>query len=163
MTTDNPTPTNPEGADDPILAELRRLASRVDPVPHEVTAYARAALGWRRIDAELAELLVDSQLASSSTTRSVSANERTLTFRASDLDIDVELQLGEEEIQLLGQIAPAGAAEIDAQRDDRTVVATAEADELGRFRLSLRAGTRVRLVVRREPPAPPVETSWIDV
>jgi hypothetical protein len=161
MTTDNP--TNPEGADDPILAELRRLATRVDPVPDKVAAYARAALGWRRIDAELAELLVDSQLAASSSTRTVSANERTLTFRASDLDIDVELQLGEDEVQLLGQLAPADPAEIDAQRDDGTVVATTEADDLGRFRLSLRAGTRIRLVVRRPHPAPPVETSWIDV
>jgi hypothetical protein len=161
MTTDNP--TNPEPADDPLLAELRRLATRVDPVPDEVTAYARAALGWRRIDAELAELLVDSQLAASSTTRSVSESERTLTFRASDLDIDVELQLGEGEIVLLGQLAPAGSAEIDAQRDDGTVLTTTQSDELGRFRFSLPAGTRVRLVVRRETPAAPVETSWIDL
>jgi hypothetical protein len=155
-------PTNSEAEDDPLLAELRRLAGAVDPVPDQVTAYARAALGWRRIDAELAELLVDSQLEAASTTRSISASERTLTFRASDLDIDVELSLGDG-IVLLGQLAPAGAAEVEAQRDDGSTVASAAVDELGRFRLALEPGMRIRLVVRREAPAPPVETSWIDV
>ncbi len=159
--TDNP--TNPEAPDDPMLAELRRLAGVVDPVPEAVGAYARAALGWRRIDAELAELLVDSQLEASTTTRSVSESERTLTFKSSALGIDVELQPGDDEVLLLGQLAPAGVAEIDVQHDDGSVVATAHADELGRFRFSLTSGARVRLVVRREPPAPPVETSWIDV
>jgi hypothetical protein len=155
-------PTNSEAEDDPLLAELRRLAGAVDPVPDQVTAYARAALGWRRIDAELAELLVDSQLEAASTTRSISASERTLTFRASDLDIDVELSLGDG-IVLLGQLAPAGPAEVEAQRDDGSTVASVAVDELGRFRLALEPGMRIRLVVRREAPAPPVETSWIDV
>jgi hypothetical protein len=159
MTT-NPTNSNPEG--DPLLAELRRLAGVVDPVPDEVTAYAKAALGWRRIDAELAELLVDSRLEALAT-RSVSEAARSLTFRASDLDVDVELEPDDAGVSLLGQLAPAGSARIEAQRDDGTTVATADADELGRFRLMLEAGARVRLIVRREPPAAPVETSWIDV
>ena len=145
-----------------MLAELRRLAGIVDPVPDEVTAYAKTALGWRRIDAELAELLVDSRLEALAT-RSVSESARSLTFRASDLDVDVELQSEEDGVSLLGQLAPAGSATIEAQRDDGSTVATADADELGRFRLMLEPGARVRLVVRREPPAAPVETSWIDV
>jgi hypothetical protein len=159
MTT-NPTNSNPE--DDPLLAELRRLAGVVDPVPDEVAAYAKAALGWRRIDAELAELLVDSRLEALAT-RSVSEAARSLTFRASDLDVDVELEPDDAGVSLLGQLAPAGSARIEAQRDDGTTVARADADELGRFRLMLEAGARVRLIVRREPPAAPVETSWIDV
>lgn len=160
MTT-NPTNSNPE--DDPLLAELRRLAGVVDPVPDEVTAYAKAALGWRRIDAELAELLVDSRLETLAATRSVSESARSLTFRASDLDVDVELVPEDDAVSLLGQLAPAASATIEAQRDDGTTVATADADELGRFRLMLEPGARVRLIVRREPPAAPVETSWIDV
>jgi hypothetical protein len=160
MTT-NPTNSNPE--DDPLLAELRRLAGVVDPIPDEVTVYAKAALGWRRIDAELAELLLDSRLEALTTTRSVSESARSLTFRASDLDVDVELEPEDEAVSLLGQLAPAGRAKIEAQRDDGTTVATADADELGRFRLSLEPGARVRLIVRRESPAAPVETSWIDV
>jgi len=161
MTNDHP--TNSETPDDPLLAELRRLAGVVDPVPDQVAAYASAALGWRRIDAELAELLVDSQLETASTTRSLAESERSLTFKASELEIQVELQLGEGEIMLLGQLAPADAADIEAQRDDGSTVATAAADELGRFRFSLEPGVRIRLIVRRDPPAPPVETSWIDL
>ena len=71
--TDHPT--------DPLLDELRRLARAVDPVPDEVTAYARAALGWRRVDAELAELLADSRLEALSSTRSGAETARSLTFR----------------------------------------------------------------------------------
>jgi hypothetical protein len=48
--------------DDPLVAELRTLVARVDPVPPLVTQVAKAALGWRRLDADLAELLSDSAL-----------------------------------------------------------------------------------------------------
>ena len=70
--------------DDRLLGELRRLVSRVDPVPDEVTAYAKAALGWRRIDAELAELLSDSVLEPDSLaiTRGDGSQARRLTFRS---------------------------------------------------------------------------------
>jgi hypothetical protein len=156
--TDNP--TQPEGSDDPLLADLRRLANIVDPVPHEVTAYARAALGWRRIDAELAEVLEDSRLEVAGM-RSVVDATRSLTFRSSDLQVDVEVDESGDGSLLLGQLVPAVVAEVDVQRDDGTTLATASADELGRFRFELPAGGRIRLVVRREAPAPPVETSWI--
>jgi hypothetical protein len=153
-------PTQPEGSDDPLLAQLRRLAQTVDPVPHEVTAYARAALGWRRVDTELAELLDDSRLTVAGT-RSVAEASRSLTFRSSDLQVDVEVDERGDGILLLGQLVPAVGAEVDVQRDDGTTLATTSSDDLGRFRFELPAGGRIRLVVRRPAPAPPVETSWI--
>jgi len=153
-------PTQSEGSDDPLLAELRRLANTVDPVPHEVTAYARAALGWRRVDTELAELLDDSRLEVAGM-RSLAEVTRSLTFRSSDLQVDVEVDDGGDGTLLLGQLVPAVAAEVDVQRDDGTTLATASTDDLGRFRFELPAGGRIRLVVRRPAPAPPVETSWI--
>jgi hypothetical protein len=153
--TDHPT--------DPLLDELRRLARAVDPVPDEVTAYARAALGWRRVDAELAELLADSRLEALSSTRSAAETARSLTFRSQDLQVDVDLQDEDGSVLLLGQLAPPLAGEIEVQRDDGSTVATARSDELGRFRIELPAGGRIRLVVRREPPAAVIETSWIDV
>ena len=153
-------PTHSEGSDDPLLAQLRRLAHTVDPVPHEVTAYARAALGWRRVDTELAELLEDSRLEVAGM-RSVAEATRSLTFRSSDLQVDVEVDESGDGTLLLGQLVPAVGAEVDVQRDDGTTLATASADDLGRFRFELPAGGRIRLVVRRPAPAPPVETSWI--
>jgi hypothetical protein len=44
----------------PLLEELRRIASFVEPVPPETVAAARAAFAWRTIDAELAALVHDS-------------------------------------------------------------------------------------------------------
>jgi hypothetical protein len=43
-----------------ILADLRRVAARVDPVPPVVIENARAALGLHRLDAELLDLVRDS-------------------------------------------------------------------------------------------------------
>jgi hypothetical protein len=148
---------------DPLLDELRRIARAVDPVPDEVSAYARAALGWRRVDAELAELLADSRLEALSSTRSASETARSLTFRSNDLQVDVDLQDDDGAVVLLGHLAPPLLGEIEVQRDDGSTVATTRSDELGRFRVELPAAGRIRLVVRREPPAAVIETSWIDV
>ena len=149
--------------DERVLGELRRLAGELDPVPDEVTAYAKAALSWRRVDAELAELLSDSALEPESlaATRGL-AQARWIVFRASALELDVALRQAVDGSVFLGQLAPPGPAAIEVQRDDGSVAAAGEADELGRFRLELATGGRIRLLVRREPPAPPVETSWLD-
>jgi len=147
---------------DDLLSELRRLARTVDPVPNEVTAYAQSALGWRRVDTELAELLADSWLESDALARGGGAGARHLTFRAAGLEVDVDVQPGDGRVVLLGQLAPPGAAELDVQRDDGEVIAQAQSDELGRLRIELADRGRVRLVVRRTGAAP-VETSWFDV
>ena len=154
-------PTDPAATDDPLLRELTRLARAVDPVPNDVTAYARAALGWRRVDTELAELLADSRLEAPAGTRSIAESTRSLTFRAADVQLDVEIDESGDGLLLLGQLAPSAKAEIDVQRDDGTILASTAGDDLGRFRFQLPAGGRIRLLVRREPPAPPIETSWI--
>ena len=41
-------------------AELRAIFAHLDPVPQLLDDAARAAFGWRTVDAELAELLRDS-------------------------------------------------------------------------------------------------------
>jgi len=147
-----------------LLDELRALGRAVDPVPAEVESFAKAALGWRRIDAELAELLSDSALDGETLAgvRGGRAGTRSLTFDASGLEIDVDVRPGEP-VVLLGQLAPAVSATVEVQRDDGTIAATAETDDLGRFRLELAEGGRVRFVVRRPAPDPLVETSWLTV
>jgi len=146
-----------------LLDELRALGRAVDPVPDEVESFAKAALGWRRIDAELAELLSDSALdrEALAAVRSSHARTRSVTFQATDLELDVDVQPGERAIVLLGQLSPAERATVEAQRDDSTIAASTETDDLGRFRLQLDEGGRMRLLVRRDPPAPLVETSWL--
>ena len=63
---------------------------------------------------------------------------------------------------ILGQIAPAVTASVEAERDDATSAGRAEADSLGRFRLVIRGGGRIRLRIERGG-APPVETAWLSI
>lgn len=150
--------------DEEILADLRRLAAEVDPVPWEVTSYARAALGWRRLEADLAELHSDSVLRPTPAfARSGEARARSVTFRADGLDIDLSIQDDDGRLVLLGQLSPPGPARIEVQRDDSSVAAAADADTLGRFRVELDDGGRVRLRIVRDAQIRPVETSWIGI
>ena len=149
-----------------LMEALRAVLKRVDPVPPEVDEFARAALGWRRLDADLAELLADSALESErALTRSGGAAVRSVTFRASDLTIDVEVAAAGDGRTVLGQLAPPSAgATVDVQAADGSLLATAESDALGRFRLVLPTGGRVRLrVLRRDPSSAPIETSWLSL
>ena len=148
-----------------LIDELRSMFDRVDPVPPEVTEFAKVALGWRRLDADLADLLMDSALETESAalTRSGDRGSRWLVFRADDLAIDVEVQSDGDRRTLLGQLTPALPATVEVQTADATVVASTETDSLGRFRLTLDAGGRVRLRVLRHDPPAPVETSWLSL
>jgi hypothetical protein len=157
--------TGPD-SDDELIRELRGVLESSDPTPADVTEFAKAALGWRRLDAELAELLGDSVLETEAEALVRSGESaRRLTFRAEGLSIDLEVQREGDGIRLLGQLAPPpAAAGVEVQGAGGELVASAEADSLGRFRLSLSAGGRIRLRVdRREPPGPPVETSWLSL
>jgi hypothetical protein len=58
---------------------------------------------------------------------------------------------------------PRSTVRIEVQRDDSSVAAAADADTLGRFRIELQEGGRVRLRVSRDAPNRPVETSWIGI
>jgi hypothetical protein len=153
--------TDREQPDELMLAELRRLAGEVDRVPSEVTSFAKAALGWRRIDADLAELLTDSVLDSDRlATARGPVRARSLAFRSNDLEVSVEIHDVDAGILLLGQLAPPSRATIDVERDDGTISKTFNADELGRFRVELAVTGRIRLRIKRDS-HPAVETSWI--
>ena len=62
----------------------------------------------------------------------------------------------------MGQLAPAHAVVVEVQRDDGTVAGAAETDTLGRFQIELDRAGRLRLLVRLDPPARPIETSWLE-
>jgi hypothetical protein len=146
-----------------LLDELRMLLSDVDPVPGEVVSYAKTALGFRRIDAELAELTYDSRLRREplAATRAGAKAVR-LTFGSSALTVDFDVDRTASGIELRGYLVPASRASIHVQQDDASRVASAEADERGQFRVELPHGGRIRLQVLRES-QPSVETSWITI
>lgn len=152
--------------DELLLAELRSLFAKVDPVPPLVTEGAKASLGWRRLDAELAELLNDSALEeeSAALTRGAGTPVRSVTFAARELTLDIEIHVDGEKRTVLGQLAPAGLATIEIQTVDEALL-SAQTDRLGRFRANLPAGgpIRLRVIDPAHRRAAVIETSWISV
>jgi hypothetical protein len=147
-----------------LVDELRELFSKVDPVPPLVTQAAKATLAWRRLDAELAELLADSALDAESLalTRGARATMRSMSFRAGRLTIDVEIHGEGADRIARGQLSPPGRATIELQSADQAEQTTVESDNLGRFRTKLPATGSIRLRVASDPAgANWVQTSWI--
>ncbi len=101
--------------------EFEGLASRMDPAPAHVIAAAKASLGWRDLDAELAALVEQHALAE------VRGESELLTFESGSLTIEVEVRGS----VLVGQLVPPQVARIRLDHDADPL--WTESDELGRF------------------------------
>jgi hypothetical protein len=158
-----------EDSDDQLIEDLRRLFAKDDPVPPLVLETAKASLGWRRLDADLAELLSDSVLDAQGEMALArgTAQLRSVSFSAGRLTIDLELQGEGSERRLLGQLGPPAGATLELQLGDAETAAVPIAiDELGRFRARLPDATRFRLRVGLPDAAAEggigyTETSWV--
>lgn len=149
--------------EDALLAELGGLIARVDPIPAEVTLAARSALAWRRMDAELAELLHDSALEAEplAGVRSTAGVWRTLTFETPDgFSIELEVTVERSKRSLMGQIVPPGPARVLVRFPGADI--PSRADELGRFQVTdLRPGPislRCEMADGRA-----IETGWVTI
>ena len=123
--------------DDPyetIAAELQTLFEQVDAVPPLISQAANAALTWRRIDAELAELLGDSadQTESLAAARGPDAPIRAVTMSSGELSIDIQILADGPPRTVLGQLSPPASATIEIQTIDGES-ATTESDRSGRY------------------------------
>lgn len=112
-----------------LLEFLRQGLESTDPVPADVNEFAMAALTWRTIEAELAEIAFDS--ASEDTPAGVRglAGERMLSFETATLSIDIEYRGATRRI--IGQVAPPQPATVELHHSKGTL--TTVADDLGRF------------------------------
>lgn len=148
--------------DDSLIRELAGVFDRVDPVPADVTLAARSAIAWRRMDAELAQLLEDAaderELAG---TRGDGSGWRALTFEAATITIEVEVAVAGRGRTVLGQIVPAAAAQIVLRQVGVDAPRVAATDDLGRFRFDEVAPGPISL--RVEHPDGNVETGWVTV
>jgi len=155
----------PRDDHDPLLDEMRNLFTHDDPVPPLVTEAAKAALGWRRLDADLAELLSDSSLEAESLAlaRGARATLRSIGFSAGPLTIDVEVHGESTDRSVLGQLSPPTRTRIEIQTADEAEPTAIESDALGRFRSALPPANAFRLRVAIGDAAAPrwIETSWI--
>lgn len=149
-------PAGEDAANEAAAAELRQLASLLDPVPAEAIAAARSAIAWRTMDVELAELTADTSFDADSAGVRSDAAPTMLTFDAPGLTVEVEVLEDARSRRFLGQLVPPGAGEVEIRHGGGRVVGAA--DELGRFSASGIAPGPVSL--RCQVGALVVETDW---
>jgi hypothetical protein len=148
-----------EPSTDPMVATLRNVIDRADPVPQAVVEAARAAYTWRTIDAELAELTADSALATAGV-RSSSA-PRLLTFEGDGVEVEVEVAQTGSTRRLSGQLVPVGPAQVTVRWPGGS--RETAADELGRFAIDGVSAGSVSLAVLRAGADHQIVTSWISI
>jgi hypothetical protein len=128
MTSFGATYPTPAG-DDELMAELKAMLERSDPVPDTVVARSRSLLSWRDPDAELAELAADSRHADQLVRGDTDV---LLHFRAGAVEITVQLSpAGDGLHRLVGQVDPPAPGTIEIRRP--TARSQVTADEEGRF------------------------------
>ena len=143
--------------DDTLLDDLRRVLDLVEGTPSTSTELAKAAITWRSLDAELAELIHDSAIDEHDLVlRGSHDDRRVMSFANAEIQIDVEFANG----QLVGQIMPPVSAVIELYRDDSQPVATTAVDEFGAFVLTDVAPGLLALVCRADDGRWSVRTSW---
>jgi hypothetical protein len=117
--------------DEELLEELRGVLRAVDPVPEHVVEASEAALGWRTIDDELAELLHDSSVEPALAGVRAEGVTRVLSFGGERLSVEVEVSGSGASRTLIGQLVPAVSARVEIRHAER--VTTVSADDRGRF------------------------------
>lgn len=145
------------GPDDPeemgVVDDLKRVIGDADPVPPEVLAAAVASRAWRRVDAELAELVYDSVVDAVLVRNRGGA--RQLTFEASGLTVEVEV--GPRTLD--GQLVPPQPAQVELRHRHGTL--TVSADRLGHFRVEHVPHGPVSLRCQPDAAGTPTETAWV--
>ncbi|WP_232664637.1 carboxypeptidase-like regulatory domain-containing protein [Pseudonocardia sp. TRM90224] len=145
--------------DDDLIERLRRIAAEADPPPGIVGAAARAALATRRLDDELAELVLDSAH-EPELVRAAGDDVRMLTFEAGDVAVELQVQAQLHEAGRLAMrglvTGPVAGLTVETPGGERT----ADLDADGWFAVEdLPPGpTRLRLT---RPDAPAVTSAWI--
>ena len=148
-------------SDDILIARLRTLANQADAPPEMVLQAARAAFLMRRIDAELAELVLDSAVDVGPV--AVRAGEtdavRMLSFETDSVSIEVQVTDIDGLRSLLGLVSGAsGLVEVETAAGRSSV----DLDGLGRFSVPNVPAGAVRLHLTADTGAA-VTTSWVSL
>lgn len=148
--------------DDAFLDRLRAVVAEADPVPELVVTSARAAFTTRRLDAELAELVLDSAEAHTSV-RSAGADVRVLSFEASvpghgEITVEVQVQDGPRGHELRGLVDGALPASVTIEFAAAASLVVS-VDEDGWFVAAPIPPGPIRLRLAD----PPVVTAWVSL
>ena len=141
--------------DEELMSTLRRIAGEIDPVPEIVIDNGRAALLTIGLDAELAELLLDSA-AEAGQVRGEPDQIRLLSFHSDDVSLEIQAEYAGEQVSVRGLVeGAAGVVDVDLAEGDRRLPIDADGGfsarlprGAARFRLRARGG---RLIT----------TSWV--
>jgi hypothetical protein len=133
-------------ADDELIARLRRIAAKADPVPLPLLSAARAAFALRDVDARVAELVRDSLVDAPATPMRAGGtargeDARLLSFEAAGTAIECEVMARSGERDIRGQLSGAQAA-------------TMAAEVAGKPPVSVTVGAHGWFTVRGLPPGP---------
>jgi hypothetical protein len=143
--------------DDAFLERLRAVAAEADPVPELVMTSARAAFTTRRLDAELAELVLDSAEAHSAV-RSAGADVRVLSFESGDVTVEVQVQDGPHGYELRGLVDGAQPASITIEFASAAPLEVTVDEDAWFVAAPLPSGP-----IRLRVTAPPVVTAWVSL
>ncbi len=148
-------------ADDELLARLAATLRGAEEPPSHVSEVARLSFGLRDLDAQLAELVADSAVDAPAAVRSAGAGPRLLTFASGGTELEVQVTRAGDGWDLVGQVVPPGPAVVRMEPAAGAGAVDADADELGRFAVTLPAVDGPwRLVCRRDG-GPVAVTSWV--
>lgn len=158
----DPAPPPLDQFDERILAGVREVAARLDPVPAELATDIKFALSVRALHAEVAEL--QRLGAEGSLVRSVDyARAETLTFTSDRLSVMVTItDLDGEHVRLDGWVTGAGAIDIELRERSRSSTTRADAD--GRFVIASVARGMIQFVFHpSESGQRPVITPHVEI
>jgi hypothetical protein len=122
-----------EASDDALGDAVGRVYTAVDPPPVLLLRAASGILAWRRPDAALATLLLDSAVAGAApgVRAGGSGAPRLLSYGSGDTVLDLEVSEDEGTLHLIGQVSRPVAAPLEIRHRDGTWSGTTDA--LGRF------------------------------
>jgi hypothetical protein len=144
-------------SDEELLARLRSLIERVDPVPERVVAAARACGSWRSVESDLALLTYDSASRTDELVGVRGDKGRLLSFRSETVTVDLEILPGGAGI--VGEIEGPRRARVDVVHSGGSL--REAADGLGRFRVRHVPEGLLRLEITDEETARVTRTAWI--
>lgn len=146
-----------------LIERLGTIARTVDPVPEMVSEMGMAVFGLLRLDAELAELVEDSDTALTGV-RSGGSDVRLLTFEAGELVVEAQVTRAGGRHTVLGQVvvplSTAGGT-VRLEKPDSTAE-DASLDKLGNFRFEGVPASTVRLRMEL-PGGRTVATTWFSL
>ena len=139
--------------DERLLAALGEVLAADEPLPMGTAALVEQdAFAFRRVDAELAELLYDTAVEEEAGVRG--GGPRSLSFAVAGHELDVELQPGDT---IVGRVSPP---DVEVRVEGSAATVALPLDRLGRF-IAAVPGSRLRFLLSTAASARRIVTPWI--